>query len=248
MKAHPNSHNSEKASEHDNHEEDIAVYDLSSEEELIVQNVPADQLSHHKNTINLRAMFPVAHRSVYAASWRWIITFVAMTFLIGIGHSIAVGSPNELTPPPEPLMRLSAYEHYSYYLFWGLLLILALKIIYEELFHMTHYYGIEAEHFIITTGVLLKNRSSLHISLITDVFLKRSTVELTLLLYSIQVANPSPESPDVEEISSLSRHHAVALQDYLVNLVRVSRIGPEGIPTKYKHDSPAWLQANLSSI
>ncbi|MCB0338923.1 MAG: PH domain-containing protein, partial [Bdellovibrionales bacterium] len=95
------------------------------------------------------------------------------------------------------------------------------------LFHMTYYYGFEAEHFVLTSGVLLKNRSSLHISLITDIFLKRRPIELIFLLYSIQVANPSPEAPAHERISSLARHNAIGLQDFLIDLIKETRVGPE---------------------
>lgn len=92
---------------------------------------------------------------------------------------------------------------------------------------MSFYYGIEAEHFILTTGVLLKNRTSIHISLITDVFLQRRPEELVLGLYSVELANPSPEAPTQNRIASLDTTDAVGLQDFVVGLIEQSRVGPE---------------------
>jgi len=177
-----------------------------------------DHLSTHEG-VNLRKSFPLAHRSVFIRAWLPLAIFFASIILLTVG-SLLVDNSRESSEGFMPLLTNQGYEYIAYYLFYGTLLVLSVRLFWEELYHMSYFYGIEAEHFIITTGVVLRHRNSLHVSLITDIFLKRNLLELLSFTYSIQLANPSPEAPRTDEISYLSRRDAVCLQDFLVNLIR----------------------------
>ncbi len=204
-----------------------ALVPIREEEGIELEGQPADLLSDRTSSVNLRAAYPVSHRSVFSRSWLWILVFLILTALLSWGEEVAAHHPDGVGLDRNPLLSVAAYERFSFYAFYAGLLLLSLKIIYEELYQMTLYYGIEAEHFVITTGVLMKRRSTLHISLITDIFLQRSLVELILLLYSVQVANPSNEGPPPSKIRSFSRANAVGIQDLLVTLIKESRHGPK---------------------
>jgi hypothetical protein len=184
----------------------------------------ADNLSTNEG-INLRHTFPIAHRSVFARAWLPLSIFFALIILLWIGSSM-VDKSNNATGEFTPLLSSEGYDYLAYYLFYVSLLVLSLQLLWEELYQMTYYYGIEAEHLIITTGVLLRHRNSLHISLITDIFLKRNVLELLFFTYSIQLANPSPEAPRTDEISFLSKRDAICLQDFLVNLIKEVHVSP----------------------
>ncbi|MCB0335269.1 MAG: PH domain-containing protein [Bdellovibrionales bacterium] len=193
--------------------------------EVCIEVGSADQLSGQDRSVNLRATYPLAFRSIFANSWRSILALCGIFFLLRYGQLMALEHPVFSSSDIQPLLEIDVYYLAAYYVFYGALVLVSLKLIYEHLFHMTYYYGIEAEHFIITSGVLLKNRSSLHISLITDVFMSRNFIELLCGLFSVEAANPSPETPVSNRISSLSRKQAICLQDFIVNLVKETRDG-----------------------
>ena len=197
---------------------DLDKFVESKKASLVVDNEVSDDLSRHTNVVNLRASFPLAHRAVFLQSWRY---FVAVGLMITLAAGGTVLFTN--SSPTEELSHLHhAVVHYTVF---GGIFVLCLKLLYEELYHITYYYGYEAEHFVITSGVFLKRRSSLHVSLITDVFLERGLPELVFLVYSLRVANPSSENP-FEFIRGLSRDNAIGLQDFLTNLIENTRGRP----------------------
>ncbi len=211
--------------------------------EIDIVHDPEDHLSHHRNIIDLRATFPLAHRVVYARSWRFIVLFLCTT-LVSLFSTLYV--PLDAAPG-APAITI-AVRHYSHYAFYAALLLLSIKLIYEELYHMTFYYAIEAEHFVISTGVLLKSRSSLHISDLTDVFLERSTVDLIFLIYSIRVANPSPEKPENEYIHGLSSADAIALQDFLTELIKRTKEGPALVEQIQRNEKEDESEIKVASV
>lgn len=183
---------------------------------ITIDDKASDDLSQHHAVVNLTKMFPVSHRSVFFRSWRMLLAVGSCLGVILLAGAL-------INQAQTSIFSARTHQIVMYYLFWFSVLALALRFAYEEVHNALHYYGIESDHLVVSSGVLLKRRSSIHLSLITDVYLQRDIPELIFLLYTLRVANPSAETRPFNLVRGLARRQAVGLQDYLTNLVKESK-------------------------
>jgi len=176
-----------------------------------------DYLSEVDVTVNLREKFPLAGRAVFQRGFSALVYYGLLLTLLFFGQAFTLEAAR--WGIAEEIL-----DAVTYYVFWGGLFLVSVRLLYEEFYHALYYYGVEADHLVVSTGVFLKQRSSLHVTLTTDVYLERSLLALLFLTYRVQIATPSPESVRLATIDGLSRKNAVGLQDFFTDIIDKARL------------------------
>ncbi|MCB0322647.1 MAG: PH domain-containing protein [Bdellovibrionales bacterium] len=172
-----------------------------------------DALSTRPDEVDLTAYYPLAHRSILRRSWIWLGVYWEAATLVITRHLWATGNGYYGGIFSELL------EAISFYVLFGGLAACALKLIYEELYYASWHYGIEAGNFVVAKGVVIKSRSSYPLTRVNDVYLERNFVDFLFGLYNLNVATPNPASYTFGKVEGLSRDVAVAMQDYITQLL-----------------------------
>jgi len=170
-----------------------------------------ERLTENKEAINLRKRFPMSLRSIFRRSWNWILAYFLCVSLL-IFFSPPAGESTVVVPQ-------EIYVLLTIYVVTGGLIVLALKLFYEFIFHVVSYYGIESDHLVISRNVFLKHRASFPLAAITDVHLDRGIVDFIFALYDLRIATPHLASARYSKIEGLSRKNAIELQDYLTSMI-----------------------------
>lgn len=89
------------------------------------------------------------------------------------------------------------------------------RFTYEFLRRQCLYYGLEDGHFVISQGIILRQRGFFPLSRITDVYLERSLLDLIFGLHTLHISTPTPLSERFARIEGLDEYTARALQHYL---------------------------------
>ena len=91
------------------------------------------------------------------------------------------------------------------------------KFVFEAIEIRYYRYGIEAGHFVISKGIVLKRRGSFPLSRITDVYLDRTCLDFLFGLYSLHFSTPTMSSGAFARIDGLSLKSAMTLQERLTD-------------------------------
>ncbi|MFN8388769.1 MAG: PH domain-containing protein [Bdellovibrionota bacterium] len=160
--------------------------------------------------VNLAESHPIAFRYVFERSAMWFLALLGLLVLF-VGVNLAVADGN---------------SSLVYFCNKGILLaatvvcaVIVVKTIYSILYRATYFYGIEGRHFVISKGVILKQRRSCPFNHITDFYIGRSFTDFLFQLNYLEVRTPAQDSEEIGKIEGLSFSSAVALQDYLTDLL-----------------------------
>ncbi|RIL10965.1 MAG: hypothetical protein DCC75_03285 [Proteobacteria bacterium] len=141
-------------------------------------------------------------------------TWLLMTFLIGLAvlkiaiHFGVVKLP--LSEDEQSLMFMSLT-----YLALGAALFWLMQLCYHELVRMTLRYDLEEGHFVISRGIIIKQRGLFPLSRITDVYLERSLPDLIFGLHTLHVSTPTELSERFARIDGLGFREAMGMQKEL---------------------------------
>jgi membrane protein YdbS with pleckstrin-like domain len=160
--------------------------------------------------VNLAKTHPIAFRYVWQRSFVWFIALAVISCMwLGLNFGAEQSQSDLLYWCKEALAGADIL----------VLIVVVVKSIYGVLYRATYYYGIEGRHFVISKGVILKQRRSCPFNHITDFYIGRSFVDFLFQLNYLEVRTPAQDSEEVGKIEGLPFDCAVALQDYLTDLL-----------------------------
>jgi membrane protein YdbS with pleckstrin-like domain len=108
---------------------------------------------------------------------------------------------------------------------------------YERLYRACYRYGIEANHLILSKGIILKQRGQFPLSRITDVYLDRTLGDLFFGLYNLHLSTPTSHSEKFARIDGLKLKTALAFQKYLTTCLESTH--PQNKPVQPLADQQA---------
>ena len=170
----------------------------------------ANQLSTKAETVDLRSLYPLPHRIVFRNSWPWLLAYI---FAVALICWWAPASPSE--DVFSSLLGIVSF----YTVFVGMLAVCG-KLLFEEFHRATYWYGIEAGSAIVLYGVIVKHRTSLPLSRVSDIYLERNFADFVFGVYSLNFSTATAASLAHAKVHGLRRNEAVALQDYLIDLIK----------------------------
>ncbi len=171
--------------------------------------------------VNLRRCYPPAFRSILFFSFPWLLSYLLVIIILLFLASFRAPMEAKITP----LQQIFDTVFYAIVVI-GFLLCLG-KLLYELIYHYLYYYGIEQKHLVISKGIILKERGSFPLSLITEVHLTRGVIEFLFGLYYLRLMTPSSSTTEIATIQGLRKDPATKLQNYLTSLVDKSHTASE---------------------
>ena len=138
----------------------------------------------------------------------WIL-LLCLLGSVALGINATVTDPTVLTYSNGALIASGIFVAFG----------VIVKTIYGMLYRQTYFYGIDGRHFVISKGILLKQRRSCPFNHITDFYIGRSLVDFIFGLYYLEVRTPAFDHGEAGKIDGLSFEAATALQNYLTDLL-----------------------------
>ncbi len=174
-----------------------------------------DDLSTHSKagSVDLLKLYPNAHRSIVRRSWKFLLGYSAAVLLVvtrWLWMSVSAASTEVFT---------DLFDMVSFYVLIVGLLLCCLKLLYEEFFYASLYYELESGSIAIVSGVFEKKRISFPLSRVGDIQLERDFIDFLFALYDLRVTGPTINPEEDGVIRGFSRNTAVALQDFLTNVI-----------------------------
>jgi len=96
------------------------------------------------------------------------------------------------------------------------------RFVYECLRRHCVYYGLDDGQFVISRGIILKQRGFFPLSRITDIYLERSPLDFVFGLHTLHISTPTSLSERFARIEGLNLETALALQQLLSSVVEPS--------------------------
>ncbi len=173
--------------------------------------------------INLANIYPVSFRYVWQSSFLWLV-LLGLLGALAFGINAAVADPTFLTYSNGALIASTILVAFG----------VIVKTIYGMLYRQTYFYGIEGRHFVISKGILLKQRRSCPFNHITDFYIGRSLVDFIFGLYYLEVRTPALDHGNAGKIDGLTFGAATALQNYLTDLLNEGDLRSRPAETDYR--------------
>ncbi len=196
-------------------------------------------------TIELAREYPVSKRVVIMKSIVPIVIVAALAvgMLLISNESVLFGQLSN-TPPSDHLNRP---VELALLISVGLVgLALVCHVLYWELHRLSLYYAIEGGHFIMSRGIILKQRGSFPLARISEVYLERNFLDLIFGVYNLHISTPTAESSEFARIEGLSSRAAHGMQEYLVRLVE--EVQPKKLTSELKEsilaETPETVEAS----
>ncbi len=159
--------------------------------------------------VNLRAECPISIRLAMKKSMAYFLVFL---LILGLSVGILYVLESSMTEDTE--LRV---QNVALVLIFLSFIVAVGKFLFEALEIVYYRYGIEAGHFVISKGIILKRRGSFPLSRITDVYLDRTVFDFIFGLYSLHFSTPTMSSGAFARIDGLTLKSAMALQERLTD-------------------------------
>lgn len=159
----------------------------------------------YREKVDLRKYFPISRRYAFRKSLSWFCALLAVV----VGYRLLQGNEHLFGSAAETLRehRVLIFSLFAIGLF--------LKYIYSEVYRRTFFYGTEGFRMVISRGIVLKDIGSLPLLPVSEIYVRRSLIDMLLGLYNVDVYTPMDQSRKFARIESLNRKTALALQAFL---------------------------------
>jgi membrane protein YdbS with pleckstrin-like domain len=167
--------------------------------------------------MNLKNQYPQPRRVVLRDSFWWLVTGAALALAIVflLDGSTRLG-PNDV----ELLMFKKSV------LLAGVVAVLIVRMSYDLLFRWTYQYGIERGRLQIRRGVVLKEEALLPLMPLTELYVKRSWLDLLFGLSNVYVAVILERAQKIGEIRGLRHKDAQKVRDEILRVIELQQVVP----------------------
>lgn len=159
----------------------------------------------YREVVDLRQSFPVSWRYAF----RKTIGFAAVLGAL-VGGYWLLDRYHIL-----PNSRLRAVQNFRYLILWGMVGAIAVKYIMAEAYRQCFYYGTEGFRLVISRGVMLKQRGSLPLLPVSEIYVQRNLLDMLLGLANVDVYTPMDQTRKFARVECLRTADANHLQDFL---------------------------------
>lgn len=166
--------------------------------------VEAQSMWYYKE-IDIGSLFPLSHLFSLRRSFVWAIAAAGLWVLYHFSRHhefVNLGLDGTYVQLPELLAV-------------GVTVILLARLIYYEIYRYTYRFSIDGFRFVISRGVLFRERGSLPILPVSEIYIRRNFADYLLGLADIQIVTPLDASHRFASIEGFPVGHAYALQQFL---------------------------------
>lgn len=159
----------------------------------------------YNRTHDLKGIFPISGRYTFRRSLALVSAFIAL-ILVALVSAV------------KGLFGAATINA----LWSGVLLVavaLTLRCIYLELYRRSFYYGLDGYRLVISRGIVLKDKGSLPLLPVTEIYVKRGVIDMILGLSHLEVYTPIGATKQFARIECLTAESAELLQRELGDLL-----------------------------
>ncbi len=188
--------------------------------------------------VDLKKKYPIANRFVLRASFWWMLICVGSAAVLWLLYL------HYLSSEQVPLLA-SDLALKKLVIVAGTLVVFLVRTVYLLLFRWTYAYALHNKRLIVSRGVILREEASIPLTLLTELYLKRSWLDLLFGLNNLYIASPLERIKQIALIEGLSSATARALKSYLVGQLPVAAQSPVSSQSPSESTSAADFEKTL---
>ena len=173
---------------------------------------------------NLKHSYPLPLRMVIRESFWWIVIGAALAALLLLFNYTEAHFSGFINIQEVAFKKAA--------LLLGVVLVLLGRISYGLVYRATYSYSINRGRLTIGRGILFREEASLALIPLTEIYIKRSWIDMLFGLSNVYIAVVLERSQKIGEIRGLRKEHAQRIRDLILDEIESSQFKTASVKQK----------------